>query len=84
MVIVLDRVTERHPDLTKAEVVSAWEWRLKTQFRLDGDKPYLVAVGVSSSGKPLEMIAFDDRGDTVIFHALTPPTKKLLAELDML
>ncbi len=84
MVKVLARVYARHPDLSEEDVLTAWDNRLRTQFRLDGEKPYMVGVGVARSGKPLEMIAFDDQGDTVIFHAMTPPTKKLLKEMGML
>lgn len=84
MVVVLDRVTKRHPELSRDEILSAWDGRVKTQFRVDRDKPYLVAVGVAYNGKAIEMIAFEDGGDTVIFHALTPPTKKLLKEMNLI
>jgi hypothetical protein len=83
MIIVLERVTKKHPELTNDEVLSAWESRVKTQFRLSSEKAYMVAVGVSSNGKLIEMLAFDDEDDTVIFHALKA-TKKILNELDML
>lgn len=84
MVIVLDRVFRRHPELAEPDVRSAWNARIKTQYRLSDERPYLVAVGVASSGRPIELIAFEDEEDIVIFHALTPPTKKLLRELKML
>jgi hypothetical protein len=69
--------------MTLDEVTGAWLSRIKTQYRLDDDKEYLVAVGVSPSGRLLEMIAFEDADDTVIFHAMKA-TKKILSELDML
>lgn len=84
MLVVLDRIKKRHPDITNEEVVSAWESRIKTQFRVDEDKPYLISVGVSNTGKVLEMIAFEDESDVVIFHAMTPPSKKFLKEIGML
>jgi hypothetical protein len=83
MIRILSRVVERHPDITMDEVSSAWRVRIKTQFRVTDEKEYQVAVGVSSNGKLLEMLAFDDNGDTVIFHAMKA-TKKILSELDML
>jgi hypothetical protein len=83
MLRVLDRVFERHPQLTQADIESAWAARLKTQFRLDGDKEYMVAIGMSATGKLLQMIAFTDNEDTVIFHAMKA-TKKTLSELDMI
>jgi hypothetical protein len=83
MIIVLDRVVNKHPELKPQEVLSAWESRIKTQFRLDDEVEYMVAVGVSQNGKLIEMIAFDDADDIVIFHALKA-TKKMLTELGML
>lgn len=84
MVIVLNRVFLRHPELTIVDVKSAWKARIKTQYRVSDEKPYMVAVGLASNGKPVELIAFEDGADIVLFHALTPPTKKLLRELRML
>jgi len=83
MIKVLDRVSRCHPDMTDIEVIGAWEARIKTQYRLNEDKPYMVAIGASSKGRLIEMIAFDDGGDTVIFHAMKA-TKKILDELGML
>lgn len=84
MILILDRVMKRHPELSRDEILSAWDGRVKTQFRVDGDKPYLVAVGVAHNGRAIEMIAFEDGEDTIIFHALTPPTKKLLKEMSLI
>ena len=83
MIHVLERVIEKHPQLTQVEVESAWVARLKTQFRLDGDKDYMVAIGMSANGRLIQMIAFEDGGDIVIFHAMKA-TKKTLDELNML
>ncbi|MDR1421804.1 MAG: hypothetical protein LBI64_02945 [Coriobacteriales bacterium] len=83
MINILGRIDEKHPDLKTEEILSAWESRVKTQFRLTDEREYMVAVGVSSSGKLIEMIAFDDGEDTVIFHAMKA-TKKILTELNML
>jgi hypothetical protein len=83
MIRVLSRVSEKHPDMTDIEVIGAWEVRIKTQYRLDGDKPYILAVGVSPKGRLIAMIAFDDDGDTVVFHAMRA-SKKTMDELGML
>jgi hypothetical protein len=69
--------------MTQDEVTGAWKARIKTQYRLDGDREYLVSVGVSPSGRLLEMIAFEDGDDVVVFHAMKA-TKKILDELGML
>jgi hypothetical protein len=83
MIRVLERVEDRHPSMTLDEVTGAWKARVKTQYRLDGDKEYLVAVGVSPSGRLLEIVAFEDGDDVVVFHAMKA-TKKILSELGML
>ena len=83
MIKVLDCVSQRHPDISNFEVVGAWEARIKTQYRLEDEKLYMVAVGLSPKGRLIEMIAFDDADDTVIFHA-NKATKKVLNELGML
>ena len=83
MICVLDRVSERHPEATSEEVTGAWLSRIKTQYRLDDEREYMVAIGVTPKGRLLEMIAFEDGEDTVIFHAMRA-TKKILAELDIL
>ena len=80
---VLEKVVERYPNLTYEEVESSWDARLKTQIRMHDEMPYIVSIGVSSRGQLVEIIAFDDGGDTVIFHAMTPPPRNLLAELGM-
>jgi hypothetical protein len=83
MVKVLGRVTDKRQSLTIKEVMGAWESRIKTQYRLDDDREYMVAIGVSPSGRLLELIAFEDDEDVVIFHAMKA-TKKILIELNML
>ena len=83
MICVLDRVPERYPDMTSKEVTSAWESRIKTQYRIDGDKEYMVTIGISLKGRLLEMIAFEDGDDIVVFHAMKA-TKKTLVELGIL
>ena len=84
MVLVLKRVIKRHPDITQEEVVGAWWSRIKTQYRIDSEKEYMVAVGVSPNGRLLEMIASEDeKGTIVIFHAMKV-TKKVLVEVGML
>jgi hypothetical protein len=83
MIRVLDRVIERHPEFTVDEVIAAWEARVKTQFRLDGEKEHQVAIGVCANGMLIEMIAFSDGDDTVIFRVMKA-IKKMLSELDVL
>ncbi len=80
MVKILKRVADKHPEMVDKEVLSAWKCRLKTQFRLDGDKPYAVAIGISTKGRLIEIIAFEDDGEMIIFHAMKA-SRKMMDEL---
>ena len=82
-VIVHDRVIERHPELSKADVVAAWMSRLRCQKRIGPWPPQYVAIGFDRNGRSIEMVAvYDPAADeTLIFHAKVPATKKIMHEL---
>ncbi len=85
MIHVLDRVTERHPELTKKDVHLAWKNALASIPRLDSRSLEYLAVGADSKGRLIEMVGrLAPNGDWVIWHAFTPPTKKALKELRIL
>ena len=80
--IVHPRANERHPELTEQDVLDAWEACIKYAPRMDRENDEVIAVGMDSRGRLLEMIARRiENGSFVIFHAFTPPTKKALFEL---
>lgn len=79
MVIVLDRIYEWHQDMSMEEIISAWNARLKTQMRLNQYQAYMTSFGVSSTGKFIKMLAFNDGEDTVIFHVMTPTGQELFS-----
>lgn len=67
--------------LSKEEIESAWNNKIEALFRRDGR--YL-ALGVSDSGKIVEMIAsMRSVGVYVLFHAIAPPTKNSQKELNI-
>lgn len=80
---VHDRVVERHPELSKEDVRSAWLNRLRCQKRDGPWPPQYVAVGFDSKGRAVEMVAVysPSNDETLIFHARTPATKKIMHEL---
>ncbi len=83
-VIVHPRVMERHPELTQEDVLSAWENALAYLPRLGEDPDRYIAVGADAHGRLIEMVAtHTEKGDWVIFHAMTPPSKKTLIELKL-
>lgn len=84
MVIVLDRVSERHPELSKSDVEKAWDSAIAHMPRFDGRPFEYLAVGFDGNGRAIEMVGRrTDSGDWVIFHAFTPPTEKALRELGL-
>lgn len=80
---VADRVPQRHPELSKEDVIAAWNSRLKCQVRLGPWPPQYAAIGFDGHGRSVEMVAvYDPNQDSVlVFHARTPATKKFKREL---
>ena len=79
------RVMQRHPELSEADVLSAWANAHWYATRYTGDKDAEIAIGADANGRLLEMVAAeDDEGNLVVFHANTPPTKKFMQELGLL
>ena len=79
-----ERVRRRHPELSNDDVRSAWSNAFLIQERWGDGLPdgTLVALGIDGRGRLLEMIGVLLVDDTVlIYHAMTPPTKKELDEL---
>ncbi len=76
------RVTDRHPEVTAADVVEAFEGTLRSRAR-DTHPVQWVGVGTDASGRLLEYIAVEDEPDGwLVFHAM-PATKKVLIEVGL-
>ena len=80
MVKILDRIFEWHDEIDPDEIKTAWNARLKTEVRMNEYQAYITALGISSTGRFIKMIAFDDDGDTIIFHAMTPLGNELFSQ----
>ena len=79
---VLGRVMERHPELTRDDVLSAWENTVAVAYRIDGEAERQVGIGTDRNGRLLEMVAARTKeGGWIVYHAMTPPSRKTLAEL---
>lgn len=81
---VHERVSRRHPELSDDDVLSAWDSRIAWALRKTGSRDQIVATGFDSNGRLIEMVAVVDGSDYLIFHAMTPPSKRTLSELDLL
>ena len=78
------RVNARHPELSEHDVLVAWKSRIAWAIRLTDARNQVAAVGFDDKGRFIEMIAVCDGDDYLIFHAMTPPSKRTLTELDLL
>ena len=83
-VFVHGRISKRHPELSNDDVLSAWNSSIAWALRKTAAQNQVVTVGFDSNGRFIEMVAVEDDGDYLIFHAMTPPSKRTLAELDLL
>ena len=82
--VVHERISQRHPELSERDVRRAWANVFLVQERDGGGLPCatLVALGTDARGRLVEMVAVTlEDGATMIYHAMTPPTKRVLREL---
>lgn len=80
-IFVADRVHERHPELTADDVATAFRSVMVDAERARGT---WLAVGLDSHGRNVELLYKVVDGDVLIYHAMTPPTKKFLREIEQL
>jgi hypothetical protein len=84
---IAPRVSARHPELTSADISSAWK---NARFIIERSgiplpDVILVAVGTDSNNRLIEMVgAIKEHGVIYIFHAMTPPSRKTLHELGLI
>jgi hypothetical protein len=84
-VIVHPRVMERHPELCELDVLDAWRNCIRAIPRIDKSTNEYIAIGADSNGRLIEMVVVNPYRDCwLIYHAMTPPSKKTLAEIGLL
>ena len=78
-IYVMPREHERHPELSVEDVLAAFE-SVMTDARRDNGT--WVCIGLDGRGRNVEMAyrQIDDR--VLIYHAMTPPSKKITHEID--
>jgi hypothetical protein len=80
--IIHPRIHEGHPEISDRDVKDAWNNVLLSAPRRKVIPFRWIAIGMDSKGRLLEMVARrNDNGLWLIYHALTPPTKKFYQEL---
>lgn len=76
------RIKGRHPDITEQDVLDAWKNCFRSVPRLDRLLHEYIAVGADNKGRLIEMVALrSSDASWLIYHAMTPPSKKTLTEL---
>ena len=65
------------------DIEYAWEHFHKKQYRGAPNEGEIVLVGPDRKGRALQIVAAERDCGAVIFHAMRPPTHKVLAELGL-
>nr|WP_216656914.1 hypothetical protein [Bifidobacterium sp. DSM 109963] len=77
----MPRVHERHPELDAEDVLTAFRSIMMDALRENGT---WVAIGLDGHGRDVEMVYKQIADRVLIYHAMTPPTKKTLNEINSL
>lgn len=84
-VIAHSRIAKRHPDISEEDVRNAWSAALVIRSRAPRRPEEYASMGFDRKGRPLEMVGVRlEGGEWLVFHAKTPPTKKMLKELGLI
>lgn len=82
-VIVHPRVTERHPDVTEEDVITAWSTALAMRRRNFDPPSHIAAAGADTKGRIIEMVGVElEDGGVLVYHAMRL-TAKMERELDL-
>ncbi|WP_194948352.1 hypothetical protein [Actinomyces trachealis] len=84
-VLVLDRVSRRHPDVTAADAAYAWLHAVRSMPRLGTESAEYAAIGPDPSGRMLEVVAvaLPDGSGWLIKYAQHPPQTSIRRELGL-
>ena len=81
-IYALDRVHERHPDVSKEDAIHAWRYCLRSMQRIGKEPEEHVGIGYDATGRLLEVVVIrGNLGAWLIKHAQTPPQEKIKREL---
>lgn len=80
---VHERIQKRHPELSAEDVREAWAFSLHAAVRHRSAFDDYLVIGVDGQGRLIEMIAVRKDDGWLIYHANTPPTKRVLDELGL-
>ena len=77
------RVSERHPDVTDDDVVTAWENAVAMRHRNFDPPAYVAAAGMDTKGRLIEMVGVElEDGGVLVYHAMRL-TAKMAREFEL-
>lgn len=76
------RISERHPEVSDADVMAAMRSMIRYKQRESGE---WIAVGTDSRSRLVELVYIYDADDDyfLVCHGMTPPSGKTLRELGL-
>ena len=74
------RVHGRHPELSDGDVRYAWEHFDVAATRVPGERE--MRVGYDRRGRRIEMVGVLTTDGWLVYHAMTPPSKKTEREIE--
>ena len=84
MIFNIQKSATKH-GLSEAEIAFSWQNIFESCERHDADEDFdcYISFGTLPNGNVAELLWFyGNNDDVVIFHAITPPTKTLINELE--
>ena len=81
-IVVLDRVPERHPNVSKEDAAAAWSHCIACAPAFDVDPDRNIAIGIDGKGRQIELVVIrKDGGLWLIVHAQYPPKHDIKSKL---
>ncbi len=65
------------------DIEHAWANFVRKQYRGSPNEGEIVVIGIDTNGNLLQLVAAERLRGIVIFHAMRPPTQKVLKELGL-
>ena len=80
--LIIDEHALKH-GLEPEDIEYAWRSFVAKMYRGAPKEGEVIAVGYDGKGRFIEMVSAERPFGTIVFHAMTPPTRNILKELGM-
>lgn len=81
-VIALDRIPERHPNVSKEDAIAAWNHCIACTPAFEVNPDRYIAIGIDDRGRQLELVVVRKEGGLwLIIHAQCPPQHDIKEKL---